>query len=135
MESTNDNSPSEQRITRAAANLDPSKKEEVELFAFRSTNKAPRTPIRPTAPSASQISLVDPTIINPDPIIVISSSSEIATSEIESDDNSAETESAENNTPDGSGDRTPNISDSKEEQDPIKMPINYNISCDVQHRH
>uniref|UniRef100_A0ABD2WAR0 CCHC-type domain-containing protein n=1 Tax=Trichogramma kaykai TaxID=54128 RepID=A0ABD2WAR0_9HYME len=92
---------------------------------FKTTDKTPRTPIRPTAPPASQVNLVDPTIINRDPAIVISSSSERAHSETE---NSVETESNENNTPNRSGDRTPEINDSEEEHDPIKIPINYNIS-------
>ncbi|CAB0031504.1 unnamed protein product [Trichogramma brassicae] len=123
---SNDNS-NNQRITRAAANLDPSKKEEIEFFAFRTADKTPRTPIRPTAPSASQVSLVDPVILNPDSVISISSSSEIAPSET---DNSAETESTGNSNSNGSGNHTPDTEDSEEEQDPIKMPINYNISLD-----
>ncbi|KAL7291074.1 hypothetical protein TKK_0015204 [Trichogramma kaykai] len=54
-----DNS-SNQRITRANAQNDPSKKEEIEFYAFNSRKTLPRTPIRPTAPSLSQINLTTP---------------------------------------------------------------------------
>ncbi|CAB0037870.1 unnamed protein product [Trichogramma brassicae] len=49
-----DNS-SNQRITRSNAQLDPSKKEEVEFYAFNSGKTLPRTPIRPTAPSLMKL--------------------------------------------------------------------------------
>ncbi|CAB0037871.1 unnamed protein product [Trichogramma brassicae] len=107
---------SNQRITRASAQLDPSKREEVEHYAFNSGKTLPRTPIRPTAPSLSQINLTVPTI-------EISSASEATVSDNESNNRDAPTDNSGNHTPEVS-----ETSDSEEEPTSGKMPISYNIS-------
>ncbi|KAL7291078.1 hypothetical protein TKK_0015208 [Trichogramma kaykai] len=45
------NNSSNRRITRANAQTNPSKREEVEFYAFGSGKTLPRTPVRPTAPT------------------------------------------------------------------------------------
>ncbi|KAL7289541.1 hypothetical protein TKK_0016515 [Trichogramma kaykai] len=114
-----DNS-SNQRITRASAQGDPSKKEEVEFYAFSSGKTLPRTPIRPTAPSLSQVNLTTP---NPNLVIEISSSSDVAASDNESTSRDAPTDNSGSHTPAQS-----ETSDSEEEPNSVKMPISYNIS-------
>ncbi|KAL7289462.1 hypothetical protein TKK_0016653 [Trichogramma kaykai] len=109
-----------QRITRANAQTDPSKREEVEFYAFNSGKTLPRTPVRPTAPSLSQVNLTNP---NPTLVIEISSSSEVAVSDNESTNRDDPADNSDNHTPPES-----ETSDSEEEPNPSKMPISYNIS-------
>ncbi|KAL7298553.1 hypothetical protein TKK_0008328 [Trichogramma kaykai] len=109
-----------QRITRANAQTDPSKREEVEFYAFNSGKTLPRTPVRPTAPSLSQVNLTNP---NPTLVIEISSSSEVAASDNESTNHDDPADNFDNHTPPES-----ETSDSEEEPNPNKMPISYNIS-------